>query len=378
MGGQVASHLHPTDPVVLGEGPKWTLGRETDALARPHGFADITTGLTVWLLPCRGVSQAPDLGQFVQHRQLDAYEQGMARHSYAYGVDLRRSRWLAGSTVGNAVVRAVDRAWPRLAAHLMDEAMQDGHRTPTELLAEIASHMSLLRAPLPTVRLLRPSARGRWPLVTPLGATRGGATWLVLDVEALLALDPTTRAFLLGAGLGHLHCDHAVYFSAYLLASRRVGQSDAEAGESGISVRMVRSILAPWTRLMSFSADRAGLLCCGDLDRAIMALESPPVPVGEGALRAYEWLPPVPDTATRVHALQEFAQSTIFARVSAMRARQRELSLELSPPVLRPSASESEGAEAPSKPPPVDVHVPADAWSLARVDARLTSRLRLL
>jgi hypothetical protein len=188
---------------------------------------------------------------------------------------------------------------------------------------------------------------------------------------------------------------------------------------------MVRSVLSPWTRLNAFSADRAGLLCCGKLEPAIRVIESPPVAVGEGAVHVHDWLPPLPETAMRVRALQEFAQSVIFARVSAMRARQRELRGDPSrgseflskgsapqfsssgaapgssssgsafglssrgsapelEPLLRPSTLEASDAKAtPSEsqlggPTLSDVHVPADAWSLARVDARLTARLRLL
>jgi hypothetical protein len=325
------------------------------------------------------VSDGPDLSHFVQHRQLDAYEQSMARQTYAYGVDLRRSRWLASSSLGNPLVRAVDRAWPTLAGHLMQEAFVPAERAggaTTELLAELATFMQLLRAPLPTVRLVRPEQRGRWPLVTPLGATRGGALWLALDAEALLALEPSTRAFLVGSGLGHLHCDHGVYFTAHLLAGRREGNA---------GTRTVRALMTPWTGVLAFSADRAGLLCCGSLERAIAVLEDPPVPVGEGAAEAEpSWWPRFASTAERVRALQEFARSTVFARLSAMRARQRDLArergldaalregapaLDAEPgePIVEPSANEP--------PPP---HVPEDAWSLARVDARLTARLRLL
>lgn len=314
------------------------------------------------------MSEGPDLSHFVQHHQLDAYEQGMARHSYAYGVDLRRSRWLASSSLGNHLVRAVDRAWPALATHLMQESFVAAERAggaTTQLLGEVVGHMQLLRSPLPTVRLVRAEQRGRWPLVTPLGATRGGALWLALDAEALLALEPGTRAFLLGAGLGHLHCDHGVFFTAHLLAGRR---------EGNVATRTIQSLMGPWTGVLGFSADRAGLICCGSLERAIAVLEDPPVPVGVGAAEAEpSWWPRMAPTADRVRALQEFARSTVFARVLAMRARQQELargSQAADPNATRPS-------EAAANEPPA-LHVPEDAWSLARVDARLTARLGLL
>ena len=285
----------------------------------------------------------------------------MARQGYAYGVDLRRSRWLAGSTVGNALVRAVDRAWPTLAEHLEAEVLCEAlgdDPTTLGLLRELAAHMNLLRAPLPTVKRLRSEQRGRWPLVTPLGATRGGALWLILDVDALVALAPDQRAFLLGAALGHLHCDHAVFFSAHLLANRR---------EGNLQIRALQSAMIPWTKVMAFSADRAGLIACGRLETAVAVIENPPIPVGSQPEPQMRWLPELPAPAVRVRALEEFARSAVFARVTAMRARQRELARNVT--LLDPAPSGDEADR---------VHVPADAWSLARVDARLTARLNLV
>lgn len=303
------------------------------------------------------VSNGLDIRHFVQHRALDDYGQSMARHGYAYGVDLRRSHWLAGSTVGNALVRAVDRAWPELAAHLLDEALLDSRHAPSSLLHEVLGCTELLRAPLPTVMVLEPEQRGRWPMVTPLGATRGGSLWLILDSEALLALEPAERRFLLAAGVGHLHCDHAVFFSAHLLANRREGNA---------GIRALRSAMTPWTKVMSFSADRAGLLACGDLATAVRMIENPPVPVGTQAA-VVDWLPRPAPAATRIKALEEFARSSVYARVEVIRARQRELARK---------RSEAEGEAG--KPAAESIHVPADAWSLRRVDARLTARLKLL
>lgn len=309
------------------------------------------------------MSDSPDLSHFVQHRQLDVYEQGVARRGYAYGVDLRRSRWLASSTVGNTLVRAVDRAWPRLSDRLMQEAFDDGRRTPPTLLRELSQHLRLLRAPLPTVRVLEPAQRGHWPIATALGATRGGSLWLILDVESLLALPGPLRAFYLGAALGHLHCDHAVFFSAHLIAGRREGK---------LGARSVKALLAPWTRVMTFSADRAGLLCCNELEVAVEAITNPPVVVGVGAGSEHprvDWLPRCPETSDRVLALEEFARSAVFAKFQAVRARQAEL--------LR-QVTQGAGSDPDANDANESIHVPADAWSLARVDARLTDRLGLL
>jgi hypothetical protein len=295
------------------------------------------------------VSEPLDLAHYLQHRQLGVYEQSMARLSYAYGVDIRRSRWLASSTLGNALVRAVDRGWPELATELLEQELDgpEGGRVPSGLLREIMGHMRLLRAPLPTLRRVRPRAASenpKWPLITPLGATHGGVHWLVLDVDAVQKLDDPVRAFVLGAGLGHLQCDHGVFYTAHVMASRR---------EGGLPIRMIRRALTPWSRVMAFSADRAGMLATDSLEASIE---------GIGVLVAREsegitWLPHGPTFEQRRRALEEFARSAVYARVHALKQRQRDV-----------ASLVAREDEAP-------VGVPEDAWSLARVDRRLTQRL---
>src|SRR5688572_26169999 len=70
------------------------------------------------------VVQAADLAQFVQRRELAAYESRLARAAYAYGVDLRRSLWLDQSTLGEPLIRGVDRRWARSTAALLAEDLQ--------------------------------------------------------------------------------------------------------------------------------------------------------------------------------------------------------------------------------------------------------------
>lgn len=294
-----------------------------------------------------------DLARFLQRRKLTAYQEGMARHAYAYGVDLRRARWLTNSSVGNTLVRAVDRRWPVLSRDLVEEGeLTAADRAPSRLLRLVAECMQLLRAPLPTVRLVGDAARqaGRWPLATGLGPTHGDVHWLILDAEGLEQLDPQQAAFHIGAGLADLQCDHGVFTTAHLLAARREGD---------VATRMVRAALGPWSRVMAFSADRAGLLCAPDRDAAFSALEAHHAAL-EG--RALGWMPPRPDLEARRRALDEFDKTKVVARVRAARARNTDAAPTLEAP--------EEGAGG-------ELGVPDDAWSLARVDARLTRRLGL-
>ncbi len=295
----------------------------------------------------------------------------MARLTYAYGVDVRRSRWLASSTVGNSLVRAIDRRWPALTQELMNGELRDpGPDLPTTLLERIRRIRHLLRAPLPALRVLTPTARAadRWPLLTPLGPTHGEVYWLVLDAEGLAQAPDGHLDFLIGSALGHLQCDHGVYFTAHLLAARR----------EGLSFGILRRVLTPWSRVMVFSADRAGMLAAGNLESAIEVLRARARTETELA-----WLPHWPELAVRERALEEFDRSVVMARIRAIRARSDgEEDVSVFEPAHGPDADEA-GPE-PERPRPAaargaeELGIPEDAWSLARCDARLTQRLGLL
>ncbi|GEM_PF-3582440 len=302
-----------------------------------------------------GAGDAKNLAHFVRFRQLNVYEQGMARLSYAYGVDVRRSHWLTSSSVGNALVRAVDRAWPDMSATLMRETLDGTDALPAGLLRRISRAMSLLRAPLPALRRLRDDKRRgplQWPRITPLGATHGSANWLVLDVRPLCALTPEQQDFVIGAGLGHLQCEHAIFFAAHLLAAGR---------GAGISARLIRRTLTPWSRVMAFSADRAGMLSCGSLEHAISALHATHHEHEHDPRQ--HWLPSSPKFEMRKRALEEFARAEVFQRLTALRRTDEHGASLLGS--LRGSAPPQHGNNL-------------DSWSLAKVDRRLTGRLNLL
>lgn len=239
---------------------------------------------------------AADLPQFIQRRELASYEQRLARTAYAYGVDLRRAQWLANSTVGDPLMRTVDRRWSGLVASLEKDSVRPLRKAPpTALLEELAGLIHLLRAPLPTVRLLRASAASGWPAVTPLGTTNGGIHWLVLDLDRVMAMPTEERTFALAAGLGHLQCDHGPIFAAHLMAQR------------GRGVRLVKGLMRPWAKVTVFSADRAGLLATCSLPAALQAVE-------RQAAEHVAWMPRWPSLQLRRQALEDFDRSTIMAR----------------------------------------------------------------
>ena len=314
------------------------------------------------------MSTAIDLGRYIQRRHVRAYEREMARGTYAYGVDVRRARWLTTSALGQAAMRSIEHAWFRLADELIarELAYPDGPGA-IPLLNDVIELCQLLHTTPPAVRVVTPAAREAraFGLVTPLGDPRSSDDWLVVDAEALAALPAPERAFLLAAGLAHLQCGHGVLFIAHLVGLRRGGHG------------VLRRALLPWTRVAAFSADRAGLLAAGDLDAALraLALEIAAAPA---------WAPSAGALAARRVALEEFAESAALARARTRRAVSDEAPVALEALVGALPGAEADGGEPadgpaarPEPPRAPEAGVPDGAWTLARCDQRLTRRLGL-
>lgn len=301
-----------------------------------------------------------NLDPYLKRHRLELFEQHAAQHSYAYGVDIRRSRWLARVSVGHTLLRAVDRAWPRVSDRLQEELLEtpDADVHP-ETLAILDRSRARLGAPRPTIWLIRPKAAAdaSWPPVTPLAPTRGGARCLLLDDRALQNMEPKTRRFWLASGVAHLQCGHGVFYLAHLLL---------KLGRAPKSAFLLRQLLAPWNRVMAFSSDRAGRLASHNLPEALDALSA--LTKREEQL---SWLPKVPRVQLRRAALEDFEHTAVVARIRAAQNNSKlpEINTLDSPPA--PSQ-----ATHPSK--PSISHVPKEAWSLARCDRRLTERLGLL
>jgi hypothetical protein len=302
----------------------------------------------------------PDLLQLIQRRELQAQEQKMARAAYAYGPDLRRSHLFDETALGEALLRGVDRRWPELIAELAADTLDPVGATPTELLAEIAACGALLRAHVPAVRTIAPRARERepWPLVTPLGTTRGAVSWLLVDGSSVRALPAAIRRFVLSSALAHLQCEHGPLFSAHLMAHR---------GGRLVS-RALPPLLAPWSRVAAFSADRAGLLACVELDvaRAGLAAER----------RDVSWWPRFPDAEVRLAALADFDRSAVMRRVRRLAATAASHATGATTgDTAGDTAGDTTGATTGGPPPTAATERP---WSLARCDERLTRKLGLL
>ena len=310
-------------------------------------------------------------------RRIKLYEERSAAYDYAYGVDLRRAQWWLGSSVGNQVMRMLDRAWPQLLEQLRDEIFLPANTLPARVARAVHTLAERLRAPLPTVAVLRPQARDLWPVVSVLGPTRADAAWMILDIERLETFEPDERAFALGSALGHVQCGHGAYFAVQWLMQARTDQRTW--------LSFARRLLSPWRGVMTFSADRAGLAACLELSTAYCALARL-----ESLHAKVPWLGQQPPLAWREQALAEFAQTAVMRRFAALAAKENDPQvigktswLHTSLPTAdTASAVEVGGISSASstRATVIDDRVDDDDehdWSLARCDARLTARLGL-
>ena len=296
---------------------------------------------------------AIDIAQLVNRREQLAYEHHLARSTYAYGVDLRRAAWLGQSTVGDPLMRSVDRRWNDLITGLSADVLEPAGKTlATGTMDDLLGLVRMLHAPWPSIRILKPGVAEQWPVVTPLGTTKGGSHWLIVDRQRLQTMPASERAFLLASGLSHLQCDHGPLFAAHLMAQR------AERG-----VGLVRTLLRPWSRVAVFSADRAGLLAVGDLDEAREALRAHADP-------GVSWLPPAPDLVERVRAMDDFSKSRLLTR---LRLSGPKSGWTLAPRLAQPTEDAADGDakkdDAPADAPGNEEVEPAPGAEKARVDA---------
>ena len=168
--------------------------------------------------------------------------------------------------------------------------------------------------------------------------TSGTDEFCYIEVSSMLVRCFTTPElkFVLGHECGHIACGHVIYHSLIKIAltmSRRIPIV-------GMLLSDLSSLpLDSWNRRSEISADRAGLICCGDLAQAKMALYHLEAGltdisnISENALNNYvdrskkfrrdhalgnlrEFLISHPITPKRIEALELFANSEKYYRVS--------------------------------------------------------------
>lgn len=108
-------------------------------------------------------------------------------------------------------------------------------------------------------------------------ATEDVAPMIVLTSALVEALEPQELKFVIGHECGHIHNLHSVYNTAVELlvnplAGVMLGGIPALGALRAIVQTGLVLFLARWSRCAEVTCDRAGLICCGDVTAAQVAL----------------------------------------------------------------------------------------------------------
>jgi len=102
---------------------------------------------------------------------------------------------------------------------------------------------------------------------------------VVLSTGLIDVMDEGELRFVLGHMLGHHLCQHVLYQTMARYISQILDLvARTTLGVGGLVGKPLEVALMSWSRVSEFSADRAGLLACQDLDTALRALVKLGVP----------------------------------------------------------------------------------------------------
>lgn len=113
---------------------------------------------------------------------------------------------------------------------------------------------------------------------------------IVLTSALVAALNPTELQFVIGHECGHIHNLHGVYnVAAEMIANPLMHVLLQQVAKAGVALKVIQTIghlellasavqgglrlfFMHWSRCAEITCDRAGLICCGDLRAAQLAL----------------------------------------------------------------------------------------------------------
>ena len=167
------------------------------------------------------------------------------------------------------------------------------------------------------------------PLVPIVAIGTGEPYAIVISSQWIEHFSPGEFRFLIGREVAHIACGH----------TRITSLLSANGRENPI----VAIAFGAWLRIIEYTADRVGLICCGSVQDAFSAIAvSTFQHVGrkidlrtfaeqrreldaEPTLRFGEWLGATPYATNRIAALAAFATDPLFARWKARFAERREV-----------------------------------------------------
>lgn len=242
---------------------------------------------------------------------------------YAYAGDVRVLNTLSYAKPVRIAVEAAVRAfkaWYR--SDLLGSAVKVSPRQFPHIHALVAECAEELGIPAPTTYIAQ-------NLAAINAATYGTETdaFILINSATVDRLSEDELKYVIGHECGHIQNSHVAYKTALNFATNMAGQL------LSVIALPARLALNSWSRRAELTCDRAGLMCCKDIDIATKTMVrlahgsqkladqvdlddylAQMEELKKGAGRIREWWQSHPHLVKRVRALQLFAESDLYHR----------------------------------------------------------------
>ncbi|MFB6262311.1 MAG: M48 family metallopeptidase [Bradymonadaceae bacterium] len=239
---------------------------------------------------------------------------------YAFSGDIRVLRRIQKATPVRVVAQSAVRFWRSMEKNeLLGTSVKVTRRQFPELYDRLVDCADQLDVAPPTVYVSRDAELNAGTYGTETEA------FIVLNSGLVESFEGPELSFVLGHECGHLQNNHVVYQTAAQFLAQGVASFVRWA------VAPAQVALNSWSRRGEITCDRAGLLCCGDLDVALDSMLKLAVggkqlfdsidmdeymeqleDLQEGVGRFKELLQEHPYLPKRIRALRLFAESSYY------------------------------------------------------------------
>ena len=205
----------------------------------------------------------PSFQSYVERREREVRGRTDEASRYAYGPDLKMLRAFRRVRLAEQAVAGLVRRYEGvLRSQFLGTTVRVGPRQLPRLHALAKSCADTLGVPLPTVYVVNDPRMNAFTFGTDQEA------FIVLHSQLIDHLDETELKFVIGHEMGHVQNKHVVYGTALQILRSPVAVLATLKWVLMPLDAAFRSALLAWARNAEITCDRAGLLCCGDLDAA--------------------------------------------------------------------------------------------------------------
>ncbi len=298
---------------------------------------------------------------FVQKREREVVGGTDEETRYAFGADLAMLRGFAKLPALEKVAAAVVRTYKQvLRNQYLGTTVRVGPNQLPRLWRLAEECAARLGVPVPTLYVANS------PFMNAFTFGTDEDSFIVLHSRLVDDFDDDELKFVIGHEMGHVQNRHVVYGTALRLLKANVS----------VFLRLlappIEAALMAWSRRAEITCDRAGLLCCTDLDAASrsfmkMACGSTKLygelnteeylrqlQAGEEGVGRYgELLRSHPYLPKRIEALKIFATSALYREVAGLGpggASMKDVDTEVEAIVTVIGSKKRPGADAPAKP----------------------------